>query len=245
MKPEDELDDLINDWDINFEKDQDLEDRIQARIRTQRIVEESPKQTKTLLPFIISRPLYAGIAAAALIVFGITLSQIWHTSTQPTQNQYIVLYRSTIDPLFKLSHANEQNPQESLTPSTPNASLDSTLAWLKQELKLKGPQKDRLINVHRSYEESLHSLYSELTNLDSGYNNIDQSRKVDDVVDFLALYELLQKQKKIKAESHQVTEDLIQKITDILTPNQQKQFNNLIRNDSPPPSREVSPKTNV
>tara|TARA_B110000037_G_scaffold217164_1_gene277592 strand:- start:590 stop:1300 length:711 start_codon:yes stop_codon:yes gene_type:complete len=230
MKFDKELDKLLDDWELDFKEDPLLEERARYRIRSQ-------KGRQSSLLRVLARPLNIAIAAAAMIAIGVGLSQLWDASSRPTDTQYIVIYRSTIDPLYRLSTTEGFERQGSNDFLKTSLNSSKALLWLESELHLEKPQTNRFSNLHESYEESLNLLFVQLTTLRQNYDEFETLRHSENPIDFLAYYDLLQNQKAIREQSVNLTEEIILKISTILDTNQQIIFKNLIKEELPPPTQ--------
>ncbi|MCH6258515.1 hypothetical protein MLD52_18280 [Puniceicoccaceae bacterium K14] len=222
MPPDhDELDELLDAWKVPFQRDEELLQRTSKRVRSESAHLDI---SSNKLVFLLSRPLYASLAAAALVVLGVFLANVTGPRNTSSENQSIASYRSMIDPVYRLKRGAPYSKEVNLS--------ESTITWLKDELHLSKKQYIAIESLHNSHQPLFYTLYRELESLEHGYTAFDASRKNDDVIDFIALFELLQKQKEIRQQSIEETIHLINEMYQLLSLEQQKAFEKIINTDN-------------
>lgn len=229
---DDEFDELLDNWQPGFRPDPELEVQVRHRLRNTRLLDERPKRQNPLVRFIAS-PMQAALGAAALIAFGIFIAHTLQSWFAPSDQYLLAQYRSAIDPIYRLS-SGSQIDQRSASPSNRSQQdLDKTLAWLEEQLQLEKSQHEHFTTLHASYCASLDMLYAELLSLREGYNQMDRERIDNNVVDFLALYQLLNDQEALRTRSIQLTEELLQKAFEVLDDDQRQRFDRLVLEKRP------------
>ncbi len=235
MKPDDKLEKLLKKWQPDFKPDPMLAEHVEDQID----VLENSRKSSLLAPFwdwfrgVTASPIYAGGLALLLVVVGIGLSEIWNGSKERSPDQLSSIYRLSIDPLYRLdASANEARlaAEAALVTGLP---LNESLVWLQEELELDQPQYDAFLSLHTKYQDSFNELFAELVSLQSGYQKFETDRKSDDVIDFMALYELLQKQKELRKLSEDLTRELLIKASELMDPEQKTRFLELYKGVSP------------
>lgn len=233
--PEDKsLDKLLEEWNPNFHPDESLQERIAVRIQAAETQKKVSGEQRRIIQ-LFSNAKFAGIAAAVLVLLGVFLGNRFSGAKELSHSELATIYRSSIDPVYRLMNDN------AFDPSDPRQT--KTIAWLESELRLSNPQISEFEALHRSYNNVFNSIHAELRSLKNGYDEFENIRRSTDLIDFIALYDLLEKQRSIRMESLEETNSLIQRTLEILDSEQQKVFDNLVNapQTSPNPRRSTPP----
>ena len=235
MNPDEKLEKLLNQWQPSCKPDPMLAERVEDQIE----MLESARKPSFLAPFaewlrgVTASPAYAGGLAVILVVCGIGISQIWKGSTHHSAEQLSSIYRLSIDPVYRLEASAEEARHAAEAALMAGLPLNESLVWLQGELDLDKGQYSVFIDLHTQYRESFDELFGELVELRRGYQKFEKDRKQDDVIDFMALYDLLQKQKQLREMSEELTRELLIKAAEIMEPEQKERFERMFNGPSP------------
>ncbi len=221
----DKLDELLNEWQPEFKPDPQLARTVKQQLEVQRIPKAWPA---SWLVFLAGRPVYAGFAVLALVLFGASVSYYWNAGSRLSESEYVGIYRLSIDPVFRMQTSAISERRVAEQAMATGVPLEASLVWLENELRLDVDQSERFAHLHESYRNDFNELFAELVTLRRGYDEFDNHRKTNDVIDFIALYELIQKQKALRQRSEELTEELISRTSEILNASQRKRFAELV-----------------
>lgn len=236
MQDNDKLDRLLDSWESEFEPDQDLAFKVRINAVRQREAARSrlscAESIGEWLRLALCKPIYATGFAMLFILVGLGASRLMHGFKQYS-DQMTLTYRLSIDPLYRMqavAGVRETNlgllggamPEES------EPVLLAGLGWLQGELNLSNSQYALVSEIHSDYERSFDQLFTDLLTSHSEYQTLDRQRRSSDVIDYLQFYELLQKQKRLREESLELTSELLEKVSEIITPEQRGRYRRMI-----------------
>ena len=258
MKDDDKLDALMTRWDTGFEPDPTLVDRVRAQAASKARGAKSTTAAPTSMdPFIewlrgfLGRPAFAAGFAALFVLVGVGLNRIIDSGLRQTPDASTVTYRLSIDPLYRLkaiagvSEVKGQQEALGLLGQGREPVLAVGLGWLQGELNLSNQQYRRVSALHTTYEEAFDELFLELLATHNQYRQLDEKRMSNDVIDYFELYELLQNQRRLSEESSRLTAELLQKVAEIIGPEQRERYERLLHNLYPNLAEPAKKTTNA
>lgn len=239
MDPDKKIDDLLSRWDVAHAPDPDLRRSVvqEIALRQRRAFDEAASDENSFVAWaraLASRPMLSGMAAAVFVLVGMGLTRIGTHFVSPGEDELTLSYRLTIDPIYRvqaMAGASDRGPTAAR--SAEERFLVESLGWLQTELDLSPRQFERVSALHNSYESAFNSLFLKLLASYSRYGDLDRQRMSDDVIDYIAFYELLQEQERLKAMSSELTAELIEKVSQVVGPDQRERFRRLVQESYP------------
>lgn len=167
--------------------------------------------------------LAGSLAATVLIFLGSVSGYFWYgqqnQATELAQRQ--TTYRALIDPVFRVeSYSAEGSPN----PATDTPNLVTMLAWMQDRLALDQGQFLQLVALHGEYESEFQPLYLELVKIQRAYDGFEARRTADLAIDFIALFDLLERRKSLEVDAHDTSAALVQRVLQILNPEQDRRY---------------------
>ena len=164
------------------------------------------------------------LATAAALLLGVffTSQQIERVRSQREGGYY-----SMIDPVFRL----QVSTGEGIDASNRllEDSLIDRLAWMQNRLGLTEPQFIELVELHKGYEDRFNGLFEELVHLESQYGEFEELRIRNEMVDFIALYNILLERRNVRESSHILSREFVEKAIAILTTDQRQPYLSLVQ----------------
>ena len=96
----------------------------------------------------------------------------------------------------------------------------SELAWIRHEFRLSEEQFGAIQSVHQEYGQSFELFLAELADTYQTKLVFEDQRRKTSVVDFLAFFQILERERKIKNDSRKSTLDLVEAVSSVMTPEQ-------------------------
>ncbi len=198
-------------WQVHLERDPLTTQHVLNRIASGRGSDQRRQR-----PFQTTRWLIGAGIAAMLAFAAVYITGQRNEIHQIQDNQYQVI----IDPVTRanLHRDNLQNDQ-----------LLEQLAWMQNRLNLSQTQFLQLVDLHRNYSETFDALYDQLVSLEAEYEQFEFLRKNNEMVDFIALYEVLNTRKQTEDKAHKASRELISRVSSILNPSQKTAYLSLIK----------------
>ncbi len=217
--PEKERTDFKQDlqkWNVQLKPDPQTAQQVLNRIASEQVLHGPEKESPRLIPFLLA----AGIAAILMIGTVFIVNQ--QAQMRLIQDHQ---YLSLIDPVARV---------ESHDGNTSKDLLLEQLAWMQNRLDLSQVQFMELVSLHQNYSDKFNGLYHELVRLESEYDHFEALRKNNEMVDFMALYEVLSETKETETLAHSLSQELIAKVSSILTPTQRTTYLSMVTSSTNP-----------
>lgn len=254
MKREDEtLDKVMDRWESKFSADSGLLFKVMAE-GARREREASSDEPGSLIEWLrgtLARPAFAAGFAVLFIFVGAGVSQFFHQGLGRNAEDLTLTYRLSIDPLYRMKAVAgiedlKSGVAEDAQLSKEQATvLLTSLGWLQGELGLTEPQYDKISALHSDYGSEFDKLFAELMQSHQAYREIDRKRMSNDVVDYFELYELLQRQKQLSEESSRLTAELMERVSEVINPEQRERYRKLFSGVYPDHSRTEKANTDA
>lgn len=231
----DPLDKSLARWKADFQPDRELAARVRAEVRS-----DGGYGQNRAMPIAVwignafSRPGLAACFAAVFVLVGMGVSQLLNLGLDRQGEEATLSYRLSIDPLYRLQAmaGAQEFASQNLAPPTAATHappvLRVGLGWLKGELDLSQKQMTQVTRLHSEYESAFDELFGRLLESHRAYREFDRNRMDDDVIDYFGLYDLLQVQKQLSEESTQLTEELMEKVEQVISPSQRSRYRELL-----------------
>ena len=197
-------------WDVKMDPDQHTAQHVLNRIASEQSETHAKSRFQGFKPYILS----AGIAAVLIIGTVFIINQRAHVRI--LQNHQ---YLSLIDPVTR-ANLHEESPAKDR--------LLVQLSWIQDRLDLSSDQFMKLVELHQNYSDKFDGLYEELIRLESQYDRFEELRMNNEMVDFMALYEVLTHRKETETVANNLSRELIARVTSILTPSQRTAYLSMV-----------------
>jgi hypothetical protein len=112
-------------------------------------------------------------------------------------------------------------------------SLDSQLAWMKEELNLDDAQFARIKELHRTSSPRLRALAVQVAQLQAEFAAFERTRRTDDRVDFLEFARFVEDRRHVSRECLDSTRQLVLASAGVMTPRQREHYLGLIATTEP------------
>jgi hypothetical protein len=204
---------------VSFEKDPQLANHVLNRIATQKTTLRRTGRREALR-------WVAGVAAvAALVAAAFMVSQQLERQRALREGSYLMM----IDPVTR-AHSEAARDLDKTADS-----LIDRLAWMQQRLDLSQEQFLQLVDLHKAYSDRFDFLYEELVQLQKQYEAFEELRLNNEMIDFIALYEVLSERKEAESSALALSQELISRVTAILRPDQRAAYLGLVRHSNNTP----------
>jgi len=212
-----QLERLLRDWQPDLEPDQELKRHVLQRIGWEAEAEETPWYQRTFArPAGFRWVIPAAAAACLLLLLGTITGIQWTERTHArTLAEQRTAYRLLIDPVSRLEADAPTRP-----PAASQANLVTMLAWMQDRFELRPDQFLALVELHENYEGQFTALYLELAATQENYERFEHRREADEMIDFMALYDLLRHRRDLENEAHATSAELVHKVLEVLDPAQ-------------------------
>lgn len=225
MTDETELEKQLRNWRSEVEPKPEFQKEVMLRIDAERQVRMN--RLSWLQIFMGGLRVKPVGAFAALLVLGLGLIigysvQFW----SPYSTSNVLAYRALIDPVARVS---DLSPVEA-TPG--DDTLLSSLRWIQRSLDLEREQFEALVRIHLEYETEFIALAVGLSKAHSKYRDFEGMRMADEMIDFIAFYELLEETKDLEMSSRKRSSALVESVLEILNPSQKAVYLALITSSS-------------
>ena len=239
MKSKEKLNEVLDQWRPPHRTDAQLTAKVWERIGqfecSERMVERN--RFSEWWSDLMERPIYAVGMAAALVLCGFLAGNgvpgLIGRGDSPSVD---TVYRLSIDPLMRLES------DQGIKAVAASLRAPATLRWLQQELELDPVQFERVVLLHSLYESEFEKLFGELTVAKSKFQEMEERRFQDDVIDFFSVYELVKHQENLKKTSNELRSELLVKLAEVMAPDQWERYQSLVK---PEPPAAPSPRTDV
>ena len=238
MSDNDKLRRALDRWDSGFRPDSQLLFKVRAEAERRREAELSWEDERSFLGWLrnaLARPVFAGGFACLFALVGVGVSQLFLHGFNRASDELTLTYRLSIDPLYRLQAVAgvDEIKGQSGSAGTQAPVLLAGLGWLQGQLDLSRPQYERISALHGDYEGAFDDLFVRLLESHHAYQEFDRKRMSNDVIDYFKVYELLQTQKQLSEESTRLTEELLEKVGDVIEPGQRARYRKLLDNVYP------------
>jgi hypothetical protein len=127
-----------------------------------------------------------------------------------------------------------------------NPSVVDMLSWMKSRFNLSREQFAELVALHEDYSDHLMTLYRELSEVQDSYQTFENKRLSNETIDFMALYDLLQKRDSLRKDSVATSRQLVDMTLRVLTPAQKQEYLSLMeRSDPDEKTPKATPETHA
>ena len=230
MKSKIELNEVLDQWRSPHRRDPQLTVKVWERIgqfeSSERMVERN--RFSEWWSDLIERPLYAVGMAASLVLCGFLAGNgipgLIGRGDSPSVD---TVYRLSIDPMMRLES------DQGMKTVTASLRAPATLKWLQQELELDPVQFERVVLLHSLYESEFEKLFGKLVDARSRYQEMEERRFEDDVIDFFSVYELVKHQEDLKKTSNELRSELLVKLAEVMAPDQWERYQSLVKPETP------------
>jgi hypothetical protein len=228
------IDERLAQWQVNAPVDPQLKQHVLRRIA---VLDSEDSRTGierfSLIRWLLSNPIAACVFALAVLVITGTSLMVAHERSLRMQMAQSQLYFLIIDPVARAQAADEHT----LAGKNGEPNVVEMLAWMKTRFNLSREQFAQLVVLHKEYSDKLMTLYAELRDLDAGYQTFEKQRLNDDMIDFMALYDLLRKRDAVRADSTTTSHQLVELVLRVLTPEQKREYLSLLNKDGSLPEK--------
>lgn len=218
MPSTDPLDRQLDAWQPDLEPDPSLKQHVMQRIAWEEEAQSRPWHRRTSTIETLWRPLAAaGVAACLLLLIGTWAGRNWFDPANPhriedNRQAYLLL----IDPVSRAKAT--RDPVAQVEQTSPG--LITMLAWMQDRFDLDREQFLELVSLHETYQTQFEDLYLELKSVQDDYASFEARRAANEMIDFIALYDLLQKRKALEADARATSSELVEKVIALLDPDQ-------------------------
>ncbi len=229
----------LADWHVCVPADPSLKKQVLRRIDLLESQKAGLGFFGRILSWISQNQLPAAICscAAALLVCAASIFFIGraeHRAELMSRNYFMM-----IDPVAHVA-------AENASATGKEQSVVEMLAWMKTRFNLSRAQFSELVALHEEYKDHLMTLYTELSRVQDSYQTFEDQRLSDDAIDFMALYDLLQKRDSLREDSVATSRQLVELTLRVLTPEQKKEYLSLMESaDSHPTTPKATPETHA
>lgn len=207
-------------WKVEPPLDPDLKAQVMQRIAWE---ERSRRSGDAQRLFGSNWPLIlmGGVAACVLLLIGSFAGMQWakNSSLQEVGIQQQA-YLQLIDPVARLQDSSAD--LQSSEVERPN--LVSMLSWMQGQLNLSKDQFVELVELHQQYELQFEELYRNLLEVRRSYDGFESLRANNQMIDFVALYDLLERRRALESDAHQTSGALVKAILQILDSKQGQNY---------------------
>ncbi|HNX04816.1 MAG TPA: hypothetical protein PKI32_04905 [Opitutales bacterium] len=227
----------LSSWQVSVPSDPNLRQQVLRRIDIMESQGEGRSFPGRILDWVALNQLPAAIfaCAAAILICAASIFTIGRANRDERMSHaYFVL----INPVARVAADNITSNGE--------PSVVDMLSWMKDRFDLSREQFTQLVVLHEDYNDRLMTLYRELSAIQSQYKTFDDQRMNNDMIDFMALYDLLQKRDSLRRDSVTTSNQLVELTLRVLTPQQKREFLSLMESSkSGKETPKVSPETHA
>ncbi len=229
----------LSEWRVSVPADPSLKKQVLRRIDLLESQNAGAGFFCRILSWASQNQLPAAICSctAALLVCAVSIFFIGRAErrAEAMSRDYFMM----IDPV---AHVAADNPGH----AAPEQSVVEMLAWMKSRFNLSREQFAELVSLHEEYKDHLVTLYRELSRVQDSYQIFEEKRLSDDSIDFMALYDLLQKRDSLREDSVATSRQLVELTLRVLTPEQKKEYLSLMESaDSNSTTPKATPETHA
>ena len=197
-------------WDVRIQPDPNTTQHVLNRIASEQFEGNRQRQSSKLIPYLLA----TGIAA--ILVIGTVFVVNQRAQTRLLQDHQ---YLSLIDPVTRATLHEESLSSDKL--------LDQ-LSWMQDRLDLSRDQFMQLVTLHQNYSEKFNGLYNALIELEYEYDRFEQLRMNNEMVDFIALYDVLTERKETESQANNLSQELISRVSSLLNPSQRTAYLSMV-----------------
>jgi len=226
MKSEDKLNEVLDSWRPAHRKDGRLADKVWEGIADSQLNgnRDKPGRFAEWWGELVQRPVYAIGMAAAFILCGFFGGNIVPYLLEKQDSESVdTVYRLSIDPLMRLE--SDQGVQA----VTASLRAPATLRWLQEELDLDSVQFERVVLLHSLYESEFEKLFGELSEAKTQFQEMEERRFKDDVIDFFSVNQLKKHQNDLRKTSNKLRSELHMKLSEVMAPEQWERYQSLVK----------------
>jgi hypothetical protein len=210
----DPLENRLSEWKVDLPTDPQLGNHVLNRIAAAR-TRRAPAAIIPVLKW------STGLAAALAFLAVIFIND--RDAREELLADNAGTYQLMIDPVSRAHTA--KAPATGLN----GDSLIDQLAWMQDRLDLSQEQFLELVDLHNRYAGQFETLYTELVRLESRYEEFEQLRVNNEMIDFLALYEVLSERKEKEGSAMALSRELVARVSAILRADQRGNYLSLIK----------------
>lgn len=225
-------------WQVSVPADPNLRQQVLRRIDILESQGSGSGFFTRVIDWVSGNQLPAAIfaCAAALLICAVSIFTIGrvHQRNEAMSREYFVL----INPVARVA---VEHPAKAGEPS-----VVEMLSWMKDRFHLSREQFAELVSLHQEYNDRLITLYRELSSVQNQYQTFETRRMNNEDIDFMALYDLLQKRDSLRNDSVRTSSQLVDLTLRVLTPEQKREFLSLMEKaGSDKETPKVSPETHA
>jgi hypothetical protein len=154
----------------------------------------------------------AGLGACMLLLLGIGAGIRWTGQVEARElARERAAYLLLIDPVSRARTPPATTPEE-------DPGLIAMLAWMRARFDLDRSQFLAVVALHERYATAFTELYQSLRRAETAYAGFEARRAADEMIDFMALYDLLRERETLEAEARDTSAELVREVLDLLGP---------------------------
>lgn len=121
----------------------------------------------------------------------------------------------TIDPIARVDQGATPGPAVG---DHPWEQLD----WLRREFNLDAAQFEALAQLQETYRPRFETIFRQLSQFENSYESLDRQRRAGQMIDFIALYDLLKERDRAREAAHETGQDYLVALRALLHPGQRE-----------------------
>lgn len=223
-----EIDPILDAWTTDHLPIPSLEHAVISRLTQAKrpgLIARIADGFANFIPLNFYRWMPAAVSAACiLLTVGVWFSFKEHN--QLNRDQLIVAYMSAIDPVYRFKTMLDGQPDP-----LPIASLAShrkdpmtfLLRQLEDEFSIDGNESGRLEALHQEYRPAIEDYHQKLLAEKELYEIFEARRKNNESIDFMLLFEWVQRQESLSTTSRETTRKLLMEMLSVL-PQEKRQL---------------------
>jgi hypothetical protein len=221
------LEKRLENWEVSAPSDPQIKQHVLRRI----VVSEAEKGHQSfesgMFRWILNNPLAVSSCACAVVLMACTVSLL--VRERHLRDQLAVQSQSYFLMINPVAHIDAARGNASANSSKEPSTVEM-LAWMRDRFNLSREQFKQLVALHEEYNDRLITLYKELSGVQAEYASFETHRQNNEDIDFMALYDLLQKRDALRKDSTETSGQLVELVLRVLTPEQKREYLSLLNN---------------
>ena len=215
MPRKDPLDDLLDRWRPEYPDASGLQRDVWRRIAGAQLAAVRPGFLVQMGAW-FRRPAFSFVFAAACVL-GVLAFVEWHEARlQRRVNAELARqYLRVIDPMLGATSGSD--------------SMDQTLVWMRDELRLSPVQYARIRALHETLNSELVALQKERIRVRQETAALEEERRTEGQIDFLVFAGLLESRQNLDLQSFHSMQRLVSATATIMTPEQRRRYLNYVQ----------------